>query len=83
MAELLEAGLSLTLVGMSVVFVLLTVLVGAVHLMSRLCRMIEGAPSAAAEPAPAAGESEPDTEIVSVVTAAVSLFRRNRAERAR
>ena len=37
-AQLIDAGLTVTLIGMSVVFILLTTLVGVVTAMSALCR---------------------------------------------
>lgn len=63
--ELLRAGLTVTLMGMGVVFMLLSLLVGVVHAMSRFAQAIEGMPSV-----PAA-----DEEIVSVISAAVAAHR--------
>ena len=73
MSELLEAGLVVTVAGMGVVFVLLTLLVFIIQGMSRLSRLFEGSASAdRAAPAPAL---EPEPEIASVVAAAVALYR--------
>jgi sodium pump decarboxylase gamma subunit len=70
--EQLQAGVTVTLMGMGVVFVLLTLLVYVVHGMSKLCRMIEGAaPATTTGGAPAVEE-----EIVSAIGAAVSTYRR-------
>lgn len=70
MAPLLEAGLTVTLIGMGTVFALLTLLVGVVQLMSRLSRLLEGE---AAAPAPAV-----DPETLSAIGAAVKTFREKR-----
>jgi sodium pump decarboxylase gamma subunit len=70
----LEAGLTVTLVGMSVVFVLLTLLVGVVQTMSHLSRLIErgaAAASAGATPTPPI-----DEEVVGVIGAAIRMYRR-------
>ncbi|HMB74640.1 MAG TPA: OadG family protein [Gammaproteobacteria bacterium] len=78
MSPLLQAGLNLTAIGMSVVFVLLTLLVGIIKVMSAMSHRIEKAmPSAinadGAEPKPATGQ-----EIVSVISAAVAAYRKHR-----
>ena len=78
MSPLLQSGLNLTAIGMSVVFVLLTLLVGIIRVMSALCRRIENAMPAsvragAAEPMPASGH-----EIVSVISAAIAAYRKRR-----
>jgi len=70
-AELFNTGLVITFIGMSVVFVLLTLLVGIVKVMSALC--VRFAP----EPAPTASTDE-NEEIISVIAAAISQYRRNR-----
>lgn len=72
MLEQLQAGFTVTLMGMGVVFVLLTLLVYVVQGMSKLCRMIEGAPPAAST----SGTPAVEDEIVSVIGAAVSTYRR-------
>ncbi len=81
MAELLEAGVELTVIGMSVVFAMLTLLVGAIALTARLCRALGAAAESPAAPERPAAESEPDAEIVGVITAAVQMFRRDRESR--
>jgi sodium pump decarboxylase gamma subunit len=74
MTELIEAGLTVTVVGMSVVFVLLTLLVWIIGAMSRLSRWIEGSLPAAQRPA-AATAAEDEELIVGVVSAAIAAFR--------
>lgn len=78
MLEQLQAGFTVTLMGMGVVFVLLTLLVGVVQGMSRLCRLIEGA-----APAVRAAEGPPvvEDEIVSVIGAAVATYRHQHKRR--
>ena len=78
MAELLEAGIELTVIGMAVVFVMLTLLVGIVQLTSRFCRLLETATPAAPETVPT---HEIDAEITSAIAAAVHRFRRERSPR--
>jgi sodium pump decarboxylase gamma subunit len=78
MSPLLQAGLNLTAIGMTVVFVLLTLLVGIIRVMSALSRRIENAmppavKTGAAGPMPATGH-----EIVSVISAAVAAYRKHR-----
>lgn len=72
MLDQMQAGFTVTLMGMGVVFVLLTLLIYVVQGMSKLCRMIEGAP-----PAPTTSDAPAvEEEIVSVIGAAVSAYRR-------
>ena len=71
-AQLLDAGLTVTFIGMTVVFVLLTTLVGVVTAMSALCRRFAPEPEAV----PAQGTQ--DDEIVGVIAAAISQYRRSR-----
>jgi sodium pump decarboxylase gamma subunit len=70
----LEAGFTVTLVGMGVVFVLLTLLVGVIQSMSYLSRLIDGG----MKPAPAGSAQAPvmDEEIVGVISAAIRMYRR-------
>ena len=75
MSELIEAGLSVTGIGMSVVFVLLTAMVGIVRVMSRLSAFLERSgssvmPEQSSTPAPL-----DDAELVGVVGAAVQAYR--------
>ena len=71
-AQLLEAGLTVTFIGMSVVFVMLTALVGIITAMSALCG--RWAPAA-----PPAAKPEEDAELMSVIAAAIAHYRRGRA----
>jgi sodium pump decarboxylase gamma subunit len=71
-AQLIDAGITVTLIGMSVVFVLLTALVGIISAMSWLCSRIAPATTPAAAP-------DPDDEIVSVIAAGITQYRRSRA----
>lgn len=68
----LQGGLTVTLIGMGVVFTLLTLLVYVVQGMSKLARLIEGRPAAA----PNAAVPAADEEIVSAISAAISAYRR-------
>jgi sodium pump decarboxylase gamma subunit len=78
MTELLEAGFTVTLVGMSVVFVLLTLLVGIIQSMSYLARLVgEAAPAPAADVEAATS----DDEIVGIISAAVRAYRDARGSR--
>lgn len=70
MSELLANGLEITLIGMGVVFVLLTLLVFVVAGMSKLAHFLEGAPEPAQSPA-AAG----DERLTAVITAAIHAYR--------
>jgi sodium pump decarboxylase gamma subunit len=70
-AELLDAGLTITFIGMSVVFVLLTTLVGVISAMSALCRRF-------APEAPPVRAATGDDELISVITAAINHYRRRR-----
>jgi sodium pump decarboxylase gamma subunit len=72
MSDLLEAGFTVTLVGMSVVFVLLTLLVGIIQGMSYLAALV-GQPEPAAPPPAAAATA--DDEIVSIISAAIRTYR--------
>jgi sodium pump decarboxylase gamma subunit len=75
MWDQLQDGFTVTLMGMGVVFVLLTLLVGVVQAMSRLCRLLEG------EPAPTAAAGSPvavEEEIVSAISVAIAAYRHKR-----
>lgn len=69
MSELMAAGLELTLLGMGVVFVLLTLLVFVLAVMSRLAHYLEGPP--AEPPSPAAT----DDGTTAAIAAAVHTYR--------
>lgn len=76
-AELLRDGLTVTLLGMGVVFVLLGLLVLIVTGMSRLAHALEGATPPEAAPAAApSGPVHANQELISAITAAVHRYRR-------
>ena len=72
-SELFNAGLSVTLFGMGVVFFLLTLLVGIVHAMSAFSRLF---PQDVAE---TASTSDMDAELISVIGAAIHQYRSKRS----
>jgi oxaloacetate decarboxylase (Na+ extruding) subunit gamma len=85
MSQLLEAGLNLTVIGMGVVFVLLTLLVYIIRVMSALSRFIEGPQTAAAAAVPphagahaAPAGSVSGDELIGVIGAAVATHRKHR-----
>ena len=80
MSQLLQAGLNITAIGMGVVFVLLSLLVGIVRGMSALSRAIERAVpgvsrGVATQPV---SVSLPEHELVGVISAALAAHRRKR-----
>jgi sodium pump decarboxylase gamma subunit len=86
MSQLIQSGLTVTLIGMGTVFVLLTLLVWIVQLMSRISRRL-GAPDGAelpaaapAMPAPPNGDDE-DQELIGVVGAAIRMYRSRHGRR--
>jgi sodium pump decarboxylase gamma subunit len=81
MAEL-EAGLIVMLIGMTVVYVMLTVLIFTIRTMSHLSRVIDAVaavtpPASAAQPAPALRRAD-DDELAGVIGAAIAAHRRRR-----
>lgn len=71
MAELLAAGLEITLLGMGVVFVLLTALVFVVQGMSWLAHRLGGPPDLTP-----AGDAPPgDTRLTAAIAAAIHAYR--------
>ena len=76
MTEVLGEGVRLMLAGMGVVFVLLTLLVLAVKGMSRLALAV-GPPAAAPDAPAAVGVDIGGTELVAVISAAVTAYRRD------
>lgn len=72
-AQLVSEGLAISLIGMTVVFVLLTLLVAIVHAMSALSRLITGAPPSAA------GDALEGDELIGVIAAAIGYYRRDHA----
>jgi len=81
MEQLLQAGLNVTAIGMGVVFVLLTLLVGIIRGMSALSRMLEAAFPAAAAPAGRAAPATANQELVGVITAAIAAHRKRSQKR--
>jgi len=75
---LLQAGLNVTAIGISVVFILLTLLVGIIRGMSAICRMIENAMPQAASPAGSQPAAQSDQQLVSVISAAIAAHRKRR-----
>ncbi len=76
MTGVLGEGVRLMLAGMGVVFVLLTLLVLAVKGMSRLALAVGPPPTVPDAPA-AAGVEAGATELVAVISAAVTAYRRD------
>lgn len=90
MSSLLQAGLSITAIGMGVVFVLLTSLVGIVRGMSALSMRIEGTADASSAASDALGAgprlstpsvsalSASDATLAGIIAAAVAAHRHRR-----
>jgi oxaloacetate decarboxylase gamma subunit len=76
--ELLESGVALTAIGMTVVFVLLGLLVGIIQAMSALANALGGAPEPASS---AAAPAVVDEELISVITAAINAYRHKHESR--
>jgi oxaloacetate decarboxylase gamma subunit len=72
-SELMAAGVEITVIGMGVVFVLLTLLVFVVQAMSRFAHLVGGGP---AEQTAAAAPS--DTRMTAAITAAIHAYRARR-----
>ena len=72
-AQLVDQGLTITLIGMTVVFVLLTLLVGIIHAMSALARLVTGPPT------PIEDAALVDEELIGVIAVAIGYYRRDRA----
>jgi sodium pump decarboxylase gamma subunit len=72
-SALIESGLTITVIGMGVVFILLTLLVWIIQAMSRFAAAIGGDLS----PAPAAAPAG-DGETIAVISAAIDAYRRRR-----
>ncbi len=79
MKELLETGFVLMGAGMGTVFVLLAVLVLVVHGVSKFSRWVDPRSTAALPlpQAPTRTKPTPDTELVTVIGAAVAAYRRD------
>ena len=75
MAESLETGLILMATGMGTVFMLLAMLVFVIQGVSKVSRRFDRSPPAAPLPAPATPAV--DTELVTVIGAAIAAFQRD------
>ena len=71
-SQLLNEGLAITLIGMSVVFVLLTLLVGVVYGMSAFCRRVVGVETVE-------DHALASDELMAVIAVAIDHYRRGRA----
>ena len=90
MSDVFQAGVNVTLIGLGVAFVLLTVLIVVVHAMSAVARLIEAErpqlAAAAAAAAPATAPARPplpepqsvEPHIAGAVAAAVRMYRTRR-----
>ena len=90
MSDVFQAGVNVTLIGLGVAFVLLTVLIVAVHAMSAVARLIEAErpqlAAAAAAAAPATATARPprpeprsvEPHIAGAAAAAVRMYRTRR-----
>jgi sodium pump decarboxylase gamma subunit len=75
---LLQSGLEITAIGMSVVFVMLIMLVGIIRGMSAIAMRID---SVATKSIGVGGHAEiNDDELITVITAAVAAYRKNRQQ---
>jgi sodium pump decarboxylase gamma subunit len=77
MAESLNTGLMLMVAGMGTVYLLLAVLVLAVHGVSRFSRRFERAAPVPPAPSQPTGTPAADAELVTVIGAAVAAHRRD------
>ncbi len=89
MSDVFQAGVDVTLIGLGVAFVLLTVLIFVVHAMSAVARLIEAerpqlaaaaapaTPTATAKP-PLAEPQSVEPHVAGVVAAAVRMYRTRR-----
>jgi len=75
---LLQEGLNVTAIGISVVFILLALLVGIIRGMSAISRAIEAALPPPPEAAGSAPLAHSDQQLVSVIGAAIAAHRRHR-----
>ena len=72
---MLQEGLNVTAIGIGVVFILLTLLVGIIQGMSAICRMIEAALPAPLETTGSAPLEHSNQQLVSVIGAAIAAYR--------
>lgn len=80
MSQLLQAGLNLTVIGMGVVFALLTLLVFIIRFMSDLSRKLENAAPGRPQGVTAQAAAPPlaNQTLVGVISAAIAAHRRRR-----
>jgi len=79
MSPLLQEGLNVTAIGMGVVFMLLTLLVGIIRGMSAISQKIEHAIPASPEAARPATNSLSQQELHGVISAAIAAHRERRS----
>ena len=72
----MRSGLELMVVGMGVVFLFLTLLIGVVSVMALIVRRY--APPIKVTGSSPASEAKQNNEIVAVITAGIHAYRRNR-----
>lgn len=77
MTDLLQTGLTITAIGMGVVFLLLTLLVGVIRGMSALALALGGEP-APTPPAAGATAANSDEDVMPVIAAAIGAYRKHR-----
>ena len=75
---MLQEGLNVTAIGISVVFILLTLLVGIIRGMSAISRTIEAAMPATPEATGSAPVAHSNQQLVSVIGAAIAAHRKRR-----
>ena len=73
---MLQEGLNVTAIGIGVVFILLTLLVGIIQGMSAICRMIEGAMPVPPETTGPLPVEHSNQQLVSVIGAAIAAYRK-------
>jgi len=78
MRALLQEGLNVTAIGISVVFILLTLLVGIIRGMSAFSRMIEAAMPSVPNADLSESAAQSSHELVSVIGAAIAAHRKRR-----
>lgn len=73
---MLQEGLNVTAIGIGVVFILLTLLVGIIQGMSAICRMLEAAMPVPPEPSGSAPLEHSNHQLISVIGAAIAAHRK-------
>ncbi|HPW45758.1 MAG TPA: OadG family transporter subunit [bacterium] len=71
-------GVTITLIGMLIVFVILIFIIGAVNLSSWIIRRIEGPAPAASLPPSGVGGARNNSGVVAAISAAVARFRKGK-----